>query len=716
VLAGVASLLVLAVIAGLVALHQRGRARDEATAAAAQGLGAQALADNELDRSLLLARQGVALDDTAQTRSNLLATLLKSPAAITVLHGDGDGLTAIDVSPDGRTLAYVDMDGTLRRTDTRTRAPVGPPVTVPFHSVWGPRDVRFSHDGSRLAVGGPGSLIYDADTMRVVTKLKTQQLVYGVQFSPDDRSLFAVIEDSSDHVFIQRFDARTGVPSEPQSITGPPNTVTLLVTHDGEHVLTTFDGGSTVLWDAATLSAVRELHAGGEAAALSPDDRTLLLGDGDGTVRFIDLDTGRVRVASSRHDSGVLDAAFGPDERTAVTVGEDSRAILWDVRRAAAAETFAGHSGAILGTVISRDGRTLYTAATDGKAVMWDLAGDRGFGRRFSTGPRVIADAKLPPQASHALSPDGRTLAVGRQDGTVALLDARTLRERSRFHAVDAGPVLGIGFIPGGLYLAVGGQDGFLAVFDPRDGSLVRRLPGHTQWLRAPSFSADARLMVTSSPSGVMTWRVRGGLPDAQPLNTWPSSPSGITDAALSPDGRTIAVASPNGVGILDADTLQPRSTGPKLEAGASSARFMPDGRSLAVGMSSGETQLWSTRTWKPVSRALGGHTDEVVDVAVSPDGRTLASGGWDGTVRLFDIASQQPLGAPLRAVPSRVVEPEFTPDGASLFAVTNVAKAYRWDVRSSAWARRACAVAGRSLTRVEWNDALSGREYDPAC
>jgi WD40 repeat protein/DNA-binding SARP family transcriptional activator len=716
VLAGVASLLVLAVIAGLVALDQRGRAQDEATGAAAQGLGAQALADNDLDRSLLLARQGVALDDAPGTRSNLLAALLKSPAAIAVLHGDGDGLTALDVSPDGRTLAYVDMDGTLRRTDTRTRAPVGPPVTVPFHNVWGPRDVRFSHDGSRLAVGGYGSLIYDARTMRAVTKLKTQQLLYGFRFSPDDRSLFAVIEDSSDHVFLQRFDARTGVPSEPQSVTGPPNTVTLLVTHDGKHVLTTFDGGSTVLWDAATLTAERELPAGGAAAALSPDDRTLLVGDGDGTVRFVDLDTGRARVASSRHDSGVLDAAFGPDGRTAVTVGEDSRAILWDVGHAAAAETFAGHSGAILGTVISRDGRTLYTAATDGKAVMWDLAGDRGFGRRFTTGPRVIPDAKLPPQASHALSPDGRTLAVGRQDGAVALLDARTLRERSRFHAVHDGPVFGMAFIPGAPYLAVGGDDGFLAVFDPRDGSLVRRLPGHLNWLHAPTFSADGRLMATSSPSGVMTWRVRGGLPDAQPLNAWPSSPSGIKDAALSPDGRTIAVASPNGVDMLDAGTLQPRSTGPKLDAGASSARFSPDGRVLAVGMSSGETQLWSTRTWKPVSRALGGHTDEVVDVAVSPDGRTLASGSWDGTVRLFDIATEQPLGAPLRAVPSRVVEPEFTPDGAFLFAVTNVGKGYRWDVRSSAWARRACAVAGRSLTRQEWKDVLPGRTYDPAC
>jgi len=155
-------------------------------------------------------------------------------------------------------------------------------------------------------------------------------------------------------------------------------------------------------------------------------------------------------------------------------------------------------------------------------------------------------------------------------------------------------------------------------------------------------------------------------------------------------------------------------ASGPEMETGASSARFTPDGRVLAVGTVAGDTRLFSTRTWKPVSRKLGGHSDEVLEVAVSPDGRTLASGSWDGTVRLFDIATQQPLGAPLRAVANRPVEPEFTPDGAYLYTVTNVGKAYRWEARPSAWARRACAVAGRSLTRTEWSDALPGRTHDP--
>ena len=118
-LASVASLLVLAVIAGVVALNERGTARQEALAAAAQRLGAQALVEDDLDRSLLLARQGMALQDSVQTRSNLLAALLKSPAAIAVVRGDGDRLISLDLSPDGGTLR---SSTTTARSASSTRA------------------------------------------------------------------------------------------------------------------------------------------------------------------------------------------------------------------------------------------------------------------------------------------------------------------------------------------------------------------------------------------------------------------------------------------------------------------------------------------------------------------------------------------------------------------------------------------------------------------
>ena len=117
-LAGVAALLALSVIAGLVALAQRGNARDEATAADALRLGSRALVEPDLDRALLLARQGVALEDTAQTRGNLLAALLKSPAAIGILRADSERILTAALSPDERILAVGNIPGRVSLFET----------------------------------------------------------------------------------------------------------------------------------------------------------------------------------------------------------------------------------------------------------------------------------------------------------------------------------------------------------------------------------------------------------------------------------------------------------------------------------------------------------------------------------------------------------------------------------------------------------------------
>jgi len=42
--------------------------------------------------------------------------------------------------------------------------------------------------------------------------------------------------------------------------------------------------------------------------------------------------------------------------------------------------------------------------------------------------------------------------------------------------------------------------------------------------------------------------------------------------------------------------------------------------------------------------------------------------------------------------------------------------QAYRWDIRPKSLVRQACMVAGRTLTRAEWDEFLPGREYSPAC
>ena len=173
VLAGVAALLVLSVIAAVVALEQRGAAHQQAVAGDAQRLGARALVEDDLDRSLLLARQGVALDDSVQTRGNLLAALLRSPAALGTLRGD-DEITTIALSPDERTLAAGTNTNKIFLFDTRTRRRL---ATLEADDNAFVALMAFSPDGRHLAVGyntAPGSVfaVFDVRSRRVVARFE----------------------------------------------------------------------------------------------------------------------------------------------------------------------------------------------------------------------------------------------------------------------------------------------------------------------------------------------------------------------------------------------------------------------------------------------------------------------------------------------------------------------------------------------------------------
>ena len=195
-LGGAAALLVLAGIAAALFLGQRGAARDEARTAVAQRLGAQALVEQDLDRSLLLARQGVAIDDSLQTRSNLLAALLRSPAAIAVMHIPDSRLLRIALRPDGRALVAGDNRGTLVFLDPRSRRPLRPPfrpLRFPILSL------AFSPDGSRLAIGGQGKVeLLDGHTFRQVAAPPVPDIEYAnLAFSPDGRELVATATSTS---------------------------------------------------------------------------------------------------------------------------------------------------------------------------------------------------------------------------------------------------------------------------------------------------------------------------------------------------------------------------------------------------------------------------------------------------------------------------------------------------------------------------------------
>ena len=148
------------------------------------------------------------------------------------------------------------------------------------------------------------------------------------------------------------------------------------------------------------------------------------------------------------------------------------------------------------------------------------------------------------------------------------------------------------------------------------------------------------------------------------------------------------------------------------LPGGVSYSRFSPDGRLLAIGDLQRRVHLYSTKTWAPATGFV--LNADAVWVAFSPDSAVLAAGGL-GTVRLFDVANGQALGA-LPSPSGSTAVPMFLPGDAGLVAGQEDGTATLWDLRPAALARRACEIAGRRLTHAEWDAALPGRDYAPAC
>jgi WD40 repeat protein len=600
------------------------------------------------------------------------------------LHSLGGAVNCVAFSPDGNLVAGALGDSTVKiwkpQNDTAIRTLKGHMQPV--------NSVGFSPDGKYLASGSwdGTARIWGSQSDRPTHTLRGDVgAVFSVAFSPDGQRLAT----AGQYGAVKIWQVETG--KEILTLTGPGVASCVTFSADGQR-LASAHFGTVRVCAAQTGQEIVTLHGHGKevgSVAFMPDNKSLISGSVDGTVKLWDLqarpETGPPPVFSGNGK----DVAISPDGQRWAEAFNDGMVKIWDARSGSELRTFKGHVGAVLSVAFSTDSKRLASAGQDGAVKVWETQTGQEIlrlsmnndnvncvtfspdGRRLvsgsgngtlkvwdsQTGQEMLSlQAHTSAVASVAFSPDGRRLVSGSGDNTIKVWDAQSGHELRTLQG-HTGIVTWVTFSPNGKQVASAGHDKMVKLWQVETGQEVCTFLGYSALFGSVAFNPDGNRLVGSSEMKVIVWETNTG--QSMLTLNWNQRREFVT---FSSDGKDLVGVNPDRtVRTVQAHARQNTLT---LHVGGgaspSGVTFDANGKDVACA-GQNMVKIWDLQSGQEALSLPGHHC-----VAFSSDGQHLASGSQDGTVRVWEAQMGQEILA-LRGHTMLVNSIAFTVDGQSL-------------------------------------------------
>ncbi|MBS0266953.1 MAG: hypothetical protein JSS02_33815 [Planctomycetes bacterium] len=259
--------------------------------------------------------------------------------------------------------------------------------------------------------------------------------------------------------------------SGPQRLTigssGEPIVLAELIP-DGQHLLVATREGQ--LWWSHLQHAERQLllqlpeMVDFSALAVSRDSRQIAVASSDGSLYLItppvDNEAGTRTPLISGPAVRTTRLAFSPDGQALVTAAYDGSIRQWDLKSGRIRQTWTGHSQPATAVAVLPDGRII-SASQDDTIRLWEIDSEREVWR---------LESELLGVSTLAVSSDGKSAAWGGHRRKIVVWDLTSWQRRHEI-SISASMVWDLQFSPDGHSLAVAGNDGTLELIDAHTGA-----------------------------------------------------------------------------------------------------------------------------------------------------------------------------------------------------------------------------------------------------
>lgn len=236
----------------------------------------------------------------------------------------------------------------------------------------------------------------------------------------------------------------------------------------------------------------------------------------------------------------------------------------------------------------------------------------------------VVASRKYKdPVVSVNVSPDGKWLLTGLENGTLDILTLPDLEEKLLLEEATGNAIFDIEMSPSMdvIFVASGNR---ITLFDTL-GVYINNFPVHKNTMWSMDISPDGKWMVSTEVNKTF-----------QLTDIYEGE---IKKSIRGHDDITLAVD------------------------------YSPDNKMFASGSSDRRVLIWDADTYEKIGE-YHGHSDNIYDVAFSPDASLIASCSKDRTVRVWDIGENKLIHL-LKGHQDMVLEIEFSPDGKYLLSAS---------------------------------------------